>query len=150
MFVAVCRPRGSGRVRQEARPGHVGVLEVHSALHVNLVDWVTETIDIVPLPMSLGGLGVRSAQGSVGHLGPTGLPTILERHPDVARLLVGQLEHTTTPCLQAVAKVVRNLTGPEHFEPGCTRDGWQHEAAFRIEETFRAESLFPGWMTRRC
>ena len=31
MFVAVCRPRGSGRVRQEARPGHVGVLEVHSA-----------------------------------------------------------------------------------------------------------------------
>ena len=66
------------------------------------------------------------------------LPTILERHTDVARLFVGQSEHTT------------NLTGPEHFEPGCTSDGWQHEAAFRIEETFRAESLFKGWMTRRC
>ena len=66
------------------------------------------------------------------------LPTILERHPDVVRFLVGLLEHTT------------NLSGPEHFEPGCTWDGWQHEAAFRIEETFRAESLFPGWTTRRC
>ena len=30
-FVAVCRARGSGRVRQEARPGHVGVLDVQSA-----------------------------------------------------------------------------------------------------------------------
>ena len=31
---------------------------------------------------------------------------------------------------------------PEHFEPGCTRDGWQHEVASRVEETFRAEDLF--------
>ena len=31
---------------------------------------------------------------------------------------------------------------PEDFEPGCTRDGWQHEASSRIEETFRGESLF--------
>ena len=69
---------------------------------------------------------------------PGCLPMILERHPDVVRFLVGQLEHTT------------NLTGLEHFEPRCTRDGWRHEAAFRIDETFRAESLFPGWMTRRC
>ena len=81
---------------------------------------------------------------------PDCLPMILERHPDVARLLVGQLEHTTTPCLLAVAEVARNPARPEHFEPGCSRDGWQHEVAFRIEETFRAESLFPGWMTRRC
>ena len=90
---------------------------------------------------------------------------ILERHPDVARLLVGQLEEPTTPCFQAVARVARDLTGvhgfeppswrelamgarpepwePEDFEPGCTRDGWQHEASARVEETFRVESLFP-------
>ena len=30
---------------------------------------------------------------------------------------------------------------PEHFEPGCTRDGWQHEVASRVEETFRAEDF---------
>ena len=70
-----------------------------------------------------------------------------------------------TLCLQAVAGVSRDLTGVsgfeppswrelvmgarpeprehEDFEPGCTRDGWQHEASSRMEETFRAESLFP-------
>ena len=32
---------------------------------------------------------------------------------------------------------------PEEFEPGTTRDGWQHEAASHVEESFRAESLFP-------
>ena len=31
---------------------------------------------------------------------------------------------------------------PEHFEPGWTRDGRQHEVAPRVEETFRAEYLF--------
>ena len=89
---------------------------------------------------------------------------VQERHPDVASLLVGQLAHPTTPRLQAVARVARDLTGlggfqmpswrelamgarpgapePEHFEPGCTRDGWQHEVASRVEETFRAEDLF--------
>ena len=30
---------------------------------------------------------------------------------------------------------------PEDFEPGTTRDGWQHEAGSRVEETIRAESL---------
>ena len=28
----------------------------------------------------------------------------------------------------------------EDFELGCTKDGWQHEASSRTEETFRAES----------
>ena len=32
---------------------------------------------------------------------------------------------------------------PEDFEPGTTRDGWQHEAASHVEEAFRAESLCP-------
>ena len=55
---------------RRARPGHVGVLEVHSALHVNHVDWVTETIDIVPLPMSLGGFGCPWCLRQRGPLGP--------------------------------------------------------------------------------
>ena len=59
MFVAVCRPRGSGRVGQEARPGHVGVLEFHSARQPRGLGRRNE--DIVALPMSLGGLGVRGA-----------------------------------------------------------------------------------------
>ena len=32
---------------------------------------------------------------------------------------------------------------PEDFEPGTTRDGWQHEAASHVEEAFRAESPPP-------
>ena len=47
-----------------------GMLEcLRSILHVNLVDWVTETRDFVPLPVFLGSLGFRSAKGSVGNLG---------------------------------------------------------------------------------
>ena len=53
-----------------ARRHDQGMLEcLRSILHVNLVDWGAETRDIVPLPMSLGGLGVRGALGSPqGHL----------------------------------------------------------------------------------
>ena len=128
-----------------------------------------ETRDIATLPMFLGGLGVRSAlrTSKAAHWASWAdcLPMILERHPDVARLLVGQLEEPTTPCFQAVAIVARDLTGVcgfeppswrelamgarpeprelEDFEPGCTSDGWQHEASARVEETFRVESLFP-------
>ena len=40
---------------------------------------------------------------------------------------------------------------PEEFEPGTTRDGWQHEAASHVEESFRAESLFPKmWDSRKA
>ena len=90
---------------------------------------------------------------------------IHERHPAVAVALVEHLENPGTPCLQAVASAARDLTGvggfeppswrelmtgarpeprePEEFEPGTTRDGWQHEASSHVEESFRAESLFP-------
>ena len=50
-------------VNSEALEGFAqGMLEcLSSILHVNLVDWGAETRDIVALPMSLGGLGVRGA-----------------------------------------------------------------------------------------
>ena len=32
---------------------------------------------------------------------------------------------------------------PVDFEPGGTRNGWQHEAASRVEESFRETNLFP-------
>ena len=35
------------------------------------------------------------------------------------------------------------LREPEDFEPGTTRDGWQHEAASRVEKCFREANLFP-------
>ena len=133
-----------------------------SILHTNLAEWSDEARDIATLPMSLGGLGVRSAVRTSGpaHWASWAdcLAMVQERHPDVASLFVDQLAHPTTPCLQAVARVARDLTGlggfqlpswrelamgarpeprePEHFEPGCTRDGWQHEVASRVEETF--------------
>ena len=152
-----------------------------SILHTNFVDWSDEARDIATLPMSLGGLGVRSAvrTSRPAHWASWAdcLAMVQERHPDVASLLVSQLAHPTTPCLQAVARVARDLTEvggfappswrelatgarpearePEHFEPGCTRDGRQHEVASRVEETFRAEYLFtrmddPGKALLRC
>ena len=35
-----------------------------------------------------------------------------------------------------------NFREPEDFEPGCTRDGWQHEAPSRVERQFRDANLF--------
>ena len=80
---------------------------------------------------------------------------IHKRQPAVAAALE-HLENPGTPCLQAVASAARDLTGvggfeppswrelmtgarpeprePEDFEPGTTRDGWQHEAASHVEE----------------
>ena len=141
-----------------------------SILRTNLPDWDTETQDTATLPMSLGGLGLRSALRTSRSADWASwadcLPMIHERHPAVAAALVEHLENPGTPCLQAVASAARDLTGvggfeppswrelmmgarpeprgPEEFEPGTTKDGWQHEAASHVEESFRAESLFPS------
>ena len=32
---------------------------------------------------------------------------------------------------------------PQDLEPGCPRQGWQHEASSRVEQHFRALDLFP-------
>ena len=39
-------------------------------------------------------------------------------------------------------RVEAEVWEPEAHEPGCSRQGWQHEAASRVEEEFR-EALFP-------
>ena len=126
-----------------------------------------ETRDSATLPMSLGGLGIRSAVRTckAAHWASWAdcLPMILERHPLVANIMVEQLEHPRSPCFEAVHSAVRDLTGvggfvppswrelamgarprePEDFKPGSSRDGWQHEAASRVEESFRETNLFP-------
>ena len=78
-----------------------------SILHTNFAEWSDEARDIATLPMSLGGLGVRSAVRTSGpaHWASWAdcLAMVQERHPDVASLFVDQLAHPTTPGLQAVA-----------------------------------------------
>ena len=82
---------------------------------------------------------------------------IRQRHPDVANLLVAQLEgQPDTPCLRAAATAAWSITGvmgfeppswtafargarpaqhqPQDFEPGASRGGWQHEAVCRIQQ----------------
>ena len=88
------------------------------------------------------------------------LPMILERHPAVAAQLIDQLEgHPVTPILRAASDSAHQLTGVREFVPpswralahgarpetreldqfefGRSRDGWQHEVASRVEESFR-------------
>ena len=55
------------------------------------------------------------------------LPIFLERHSDVARLLVGQLENPTTPCLQA------RRQGPYWSGRGGGREGVVH-LSWRVED----------------
>ena len=91
------------------------------------------------------------------------LAMLSERHPEVAQLMVDELEGVPrTSCLEAAAS--RELTGvcdfepptwhalaqgvrpasrePEDFEPACCRDGWQHEEASRVESHFRDSDVF--------
>ena len=100
------------------------------------------------------------------------LAMISERHPEVAQLMVEELEGAPrTSCLEAAASAARELTGvcdfdlptwhalaqgvrpasrePEDFEPGCCRDGWQHEAVSRVESHFRDSDVFTRVDTAR-
>ena len=72
MFVAVCRPRGSGTVRWEARPGHVGVLEFHSARQSRGLGRRNEGLR--PVASVLGKFGFPQCQRQRGALGRTGCP----------------------------------------------------------------------------
>ena len=121
------------------------------------------------LPLSLGGLGLRSAQrSSVAAYWASwadALPMIQERHPAVADQIVHRLEgFPDSPCLGSASGAAGSLDGvrgwevpswsdlaaglrpqirePDTHEPECSRQGWQHEAASRVEEEFR-DSLFP-------
>ena len=145
-------------------------------LQVNLAEVDQATQDTVTVPLSLGGLGVRSAvrtsKAAYWASWADCLAMINERHPQVADLLVEELEGLPrTSCLAAAASAARELTGvrdfdppswhalaqgarpasrePEELEPGCTRDGWQHEAASRVELHFRDSDLFARIGTAR-
>ena len=115
------------------------------------------------LPLSLGGLGLRSAMRTrvPAHWSSWTdcLPMVHSCHPDIATRLVVQLEgHPTTPCLAAAVDTARQLVGVrgfeppswrallsarppprniDDFEPGSRRPGWQHEASSRTEQQFR-------------
>ena len=93
------------------------------------------------------------------------LPMIRARHGAVADLFVRELEREPeSPFLAAAAEAMRSLTGtmgftppswqalstgvrpatrePDEFELGGIRQGWQHEAASRVEQQFRDQVLF--------
>ena len=120
------------------------------------------------LPLSLGGLGLRSAAHTGGSiLGQFDtLPMIHARHPVMANLLVRHLDGDSwSRSLRAASKAATELDlrqgfevpswsdvagglrppdrDPEDHEPGGSRKGWQHEASSRVEQDFR-ESLFTG------
>ena len=93
------------------------------------------------------------------------LPMIQERHPAVAKLIVGSLTGAPeSPCLGAVHAAVQESDGvgfvvpewtsladglrpeprePEHHEPSAHRAGWQHEAASCVERHCRATCILP-------
>ena len=128
------------------------------------------TRDTATLPLSLGGLGLRSAVRT----SPSAfwaswadcLLIISARHPAVADMIIRELVgHPVTPCLSAASRIARDLVGdggfeppswislangarphmrqPEDSEPGGVRQGWQHEAASRVERLFRDAMLMP-------
>ena len=108
------------------------------------------------LPMSLGGLGLRSAARTSAPAywasWADTLPMIHQRHPVVVEDMVSWLNRRVDiPCLRAAAAAADQLTGvsgfsppswealvsgvrppphePDDNEPGCSRFGWQHEAS---------------------
>ena len=90
---------------------------------------------------------------------------IRARHRAVVDCFVRELEGAPeSPFLGAAANAMRSLTGtmgftpsswqnlsagarpgirePDELEPGGFRQGWQHEAASRVEQQFRDQLLF--------
>ena len=119
------------------------------------------------LPLSVGGLGLRSAsrlrESAFWASWADCLEMFRQRHPEVAAQLVDQLEgFPDTPVLEAAATAARSLNGVMGFEPPSwhalaagarpepqpeefeirSQGGWQHEAASRIERRFRDVDLF--------
>ena len=82
------------------------------------------------MPLSLGGLGLRSAsrlsESAFWASWADCMEMIRHRHPEVAGQLVDQLEgFPDTPVLEAAAAAARSLTGVMGFAPHGTR--WQQE-----------------------
>ena len=108
------------------------------------------------LPLSLGGLGLRSAErtkvATCWASWADVLPMIQARHPAVAALMVQHLEgESWSPSMAAASRAATQLEGmagfavllwsdlarglrpeqrePEDHEPGTVRASWQHEAS---------------------
>ena len=103
-------------------------LKFHSA-HTNL-NGVMKQGTIATLPMSLGGLGVRSA---VRTSGPAHWASWADCSwsRSVTQSQAFSLGWVGFGCHRGGSwrwEHDQRPREPEHFEPGCTRDGWQHEA----------------------
>ena len=90
---------------------------------------------------------------------------VRERHPEVADMIVGALDlDPATPILSAVVEAARAVQvggfvppswatlshgarppprEPDELEPGCSRRGWQHEAAPPTERMHRDTWIMP-------
>ena len=77
--------------------------------------------EVATLPLSLGGLGLRSAvRTSVpAHWASWAdvLPMIRDRHPAVATTIVNAMENDTASlCLRTASRAAQDLDGVEEFE----------------------------------
>ena len=138
-------------------------------LQADLDQCTEEVREAATLPLSLGGLGLRSAmrmsEPAYWASWADCLPMFRARHPEIADEFLHELEGgTEAPCLAEAAQAARNLVGvmgfepptwhalargarppppnPEDFEQGF-RTGWQHEASSRVERSHRDTQLFP-------
>ena len=114
------------------------------------------------LPLALGGLGLRSARRT--HPSAYWASWADSFHPGVVGHLLTQLEGVPVGhSLTSASAAARSLDGvhgfdtpswrslaagapprdPEDHEPGCPRQGRQHEASSRVEQHFGALDLLP-------
>ena len=140
-----------------------------------ILEVLVDTCDVVTratatLPLSLGGLGLRSAERTKVAVCWASwadvLPMIQARHPAVAASMVQHLKGKSwSPSMEPASRAAAQLEGmagfavpqwsdlagglrpeqrePEVHEPGSSRAGWQHEASSRVQQDFRASCLFP-------
>ena len=94
-----------------------------------------QTRSTATLPLSLGGLGLRSAQrtcvAACWASWCSGVAMFGFR--EQSRCLFGRSSRLSA----SAAELRPEVREPEAHEPGCSRQGWQHEAASRVEEEFR-------------
>ena len=137
---------------------------------ISEVDCEGTAREAASLPLALGGLGLRSASrthpSAYWASWADSLHMVQKRHPGVAGHLLTHLEGVPMgQSLTSATTAARSLDGvhgfevpswrslaagarpplrdPEDHEPGCPRQGWQHEASSRVEQDFRALDLFP-------
>ena len=132
--------------------------------------------DAASLPLRMGGLGLRSAvrtsNSAYWASWADSLPMVRERHPGVADMIVDTPESDpATPIFFTVVEAVRAIQvanfeppswaslshgartpprEPDEFEPGCSRRGWQHEAASRTETVHRDTWIMPRTTSGQC